>query len=154
MTLLQRNLKLAEVLNILTFDVEGPLLDERRNMNNMDKVENNPAQNQQLAAALAQLSDAEVAQLLDTVKSLQVDLLRLIPLFKGKEPTETVTNTQEVLAILISQIDQSIAGKWTKDIPDHLPNLGTERIRVDYAPMNRLLRQLYDGKPYLIWADI
>jgi hypothetical protein len=112
------------------------------------------SENQQLSAALAQMSGTEVAQMIDTIAALQVDLLRLLPLFNGEEPVEAVTYTQYLLKILADDMNQILAIKPMRDIQDHAQNSNNESPGVDYTPAFRLLSKMQGNKRRLTWAGM
>ena len=117
------------------------------------KAENLPPERQSLNTALAQMSEAEVVRLLDVIESLQVDLLRLIPMFNGREPVEAVAYTQDLLDVLIGEIRQFLALKEAKVARDHSSNPDKKGPSVDYAPVHRLLSKYYRNKRRLVWSD-
>jgi hypothetical protein len=122
-------------------------------VNDNYKGESRSAENQPLNAALAQMSEVEVVRLLNLIDGLQHDLLRLIPLFKGEEPVEAVTYTQDLLNILSDKIEQFLAAKQANVIRDHWRNPDNEEMRIDYAPVHHLLSKFHNGKRRLVWAD-
>jgi hypothetical protein len=67
-------------------------------------VENQLVKNQPLSAVLAQISETGVTHPLDTIAALQVDLIRLFPLFDSEEPVEAVVYVQGLLRILHDEI--------------------------------------------------
>jgi hypothetical protein len=123
-------------------------------MNDIHDTANQLAENQQLSMALMQMPESDIGRLLDTIKALQVDLLRLIPLFDGKEPVEAVTYTQDLLSILSDQINQVLTVKWAVGVQGRSPNLDDENASVDYAPVHRLLSKTQVNKRRLIWAGV
>ena len=121
-------------------------------MNDDPRAENQPAQNQQLSAALMRMSNDEVTQMLDTIESLQIDLLRLIPLFGGQEPVEAVTYTQYLLTVLNEEINRVLISKQAQDTGDSPQNSGSEETSVDYTPVLRLLSKVTGDKRRLTWT--
>ena len=117
------------------------------------KAENLPPERQPLNTALAQMPEAEVVRLLDVIESLQGDLLRLIPLFDGREPAEAVAHTQDLLNILSAEIRQFLALKEAKVARDHSSNPDKKGASVDYAPVHRMLSKYYRSKRRLVWSD-
>lgn len=123
-------------------------------MNGDPGAENHPAQNQQLGAALMRMSNDEVTRMLDTIESLQGDLLRLIPLFGGQEPVEAVTYTQYLLTLLNDEINRVLASKQAQDTGDSPQNSGSEKTSVDYTPVLRLLSKVTGDKRRLTWTGM
>ena len=121
-------------------------------MNDDPRAQNHLAQNQQLSAALMRMSNDEVTRMLDTIESLQIDLLRLIPLFGGQEPVEAVTYTQYLLTMLNDEINRILASKQTQHIGDSPQNSGSEETSVDYTPVLRLLSKVTGDKRRLTWT--
>ena len=111
-------------------------------MNNNDEVENQATENPPLSAALMQLSESEIAQVLNTIQWLQADLIKLIPLFNGKEPVEAVIYTQDILSILSNQIGQVLAIKRAVAFQDYLQDLDAENLSIDYTAVHRLLNKM------------
>ena len=118
------------------------------------KSQNQPAENQQLSAVLTQMSGAELVQMLDMIEALQVDLLRVVPLFKGKEPVEAVMYTKYLLELLNDDMNRVLKIKQAENIRDtsQIPNLAG--VRIDYAPTLRLLSKIQGNKRRLIWAGM
>ena len=139
-------------LSLNTIDCIIHRQNDRGFMNHDHKTENQPEENRQLSAALMPMSESETARLLDTIKALQDDLIRLAPLFNGKEPVEAVTYTQDLLHILSDQINQVLAIKRAQGIQERLQNLGYTGLRVDYAWVHHLLSKIRGNKRRLIWA--
>ena len=127
---------------------------KRYDMNDNQEVENRPTDNQPLSAALMQLSESEIAQLLNTIRWLQADLIKLIPLFNGKEPVETVTYTQDLLSILSDQIGQVLAIKRAEAVQDYLQDLDNENLSIDYTAVHRLLNKMQGNQQRLVWTAI
>ena len=123
-------------------------------MTNVSDEANVLVENQQLSVALAQMSEAELKRLLNSIAALQIDLSRLVALLDGAEPIEAVTVTQRLLNILTDKINSIFAVKQTKDNRGRLQNWDNEGGQVDYAPVYHLLHMVSDGRRYLTWTDI
>ena len=124
-------------------------------MTTQSEEANKLIENQQLNAALAQMSEVELKHLLNSIATLQVDLSRLVALLNGTEPIEAVTVTQRLLHILNDKIDGILAAKPAKESPSgRLQNWDNEGGQVDYAPVYHLLHIVSDGRRYLAWTDI
>ena len=116
---------------------------------------NKLVENQQLSAALAQMSEVELRHPLNSIAALQIDLSRLVSLLNGAEPIEAVTATQDLLDILNDKINGIFAVKSAKDSPSgRLQNWDNEGGQVDYAPVYHLLHMVSDGRRYLTCTDI
>jgi hypothetical protein len=111
-------------------------------------------ENQQLNAALAQMSEVELKHLLNSIAALQIDLSRLVTLLNGAEPIEAVTVTQKLLNILNEKINGILGVIQTKDSRVRLQNWDNEGGQVDYAPVYHLLHMVSDGRHCLTWTDI
>jgi hypothetical protein len=111
-------------------------------------------ENQQLSAVLAQMSEADLTRLLNSIEALQIDLSQLVPLLNGAEPIRAITATQDLLKILNNEINGIFAARQPKDSRGGLQNWDNEGGNVDYTPVYHLLRKVSSGKACLIWADI
>lgn len=123
-------------------------------MTNVSDEANVLVENQQLSVALAQMSEAELKRLLNSIAALQIDLSRLVALLDGAEPIEAVTVTQRLLNILTDKINSIFAVKQTKDNRGRLQNWDNEGGQLDYAPVYHLLHMVSDGRRYLTCTDI
>jgi hypothetical protein len=121
-------------------------------MNDHHKAESKPSDNQPLSATLMQMSQYEIARLLDTIQALEADLMRLIPLFNGNEPVESVIYTQDLLSVLSDHISQVLAIKQAPDSQKQVQNSGDSGAEVDNASIHYLLSEIQGRKPRLIWT--
>jgi hypothetical protein len=111
-------------------------------------------ENQRLSTVLAQMSEAELKQLLHSIEVLQSDLSRLTPLLNGTEPIEVVRATGDLLKVLNDEIDRIFVDNQMKDTRSRLQEWDNEGGWVDYAPVFHLLRRVNGGKGGLMWTDM
>jgi hypothetical protein len=123
-------------------------------MTNKSAEVNKHIENQQMSAALTQMSDAELKQLLHSIEALQIELSRLTALLSGTEPIEVVTATQGLLKRLNDEIDRIFVIRQMKDSRSRLQEWDNEGGWVDHAPVIHLLRRVNGGKGCLMWTDI
>jgi uncharacterized protein YjbJ (UPF0337 family) len=121
-------------------------------MNKSDSL-NTLVENQQLRAALAHMSEAELKRLLNSIGALQIDLSRFVTLLNGADPIQAVTATQDLLKVLTIEINGIIAFNQMKDSQGRLQDWDNEGGQFNYAPIYHLLRKV-SGKGGLIWTDV
>jgi hypothetical protein len=121
-------------------------------MNKSDSL-NTLVENQQLRAALAHMSEAELKRLLNSIGALQIDLSRFVTLLTGADPIQAVTATQDLLKVLTIEINGIIAFNQMKDSQGRLQDWDNEGGQFNYAPIYHLLRKV-SGKGGLIWTDV
>lgn len=123
-------------------------------MINKAKEVNKQAENRRLSAMLAQMSEAELNQLLHSIEVLQIELSRLTALLNGTEPIEVVTATGDLLKILNDEIERIFVDNQMKDTRSRLHEWDNEGGWVDYAPVFHLLRRVSGARGHLMWTDI
>jgi hypothetical protein len=120
-------------------------------MTNERNPENNLLENRQFEAALAQMSETELARLLHNVQALDADLDRLV--FPDSGPISVVTDTQSLLKIFIGKVSRALSLRQVKDTYDDLHNWDNEGGTVHHAAPGRVLSRMVDGERRLVWAD-
>ena len=120
-------------------------------MTNPIKPEDNLVENQHLEAALAQMSETELARLLHYVEALHTDLARLS--LPDDESIGIVTDTRHLLGILMDKVRRSVSLQQGKDAYDGLHAWDNEGGTVPHAASRRLLSRMVEGERRLVWAD-
>ncbi len=120
-------------------------------MTNPIKPEDNLFENRQLEAALAQMSETELARLLHYVDALYTDLARLT--LPDDESIGIVTDTRHLLGILLDKVRRTVSLQQGKDAYDGLHAWDNEGGTVQHTMSRRVLSRMVDGERRLVWAD-
>lgn len=121
-------------------------------MTNKSKTENSLAEDLQLSSALAQLSETELACLLDRVETLEADFQR-VPLRK-RESVEAVAVAQNLLKIWNTEVGRVLRDKQAADTYEQLHIWDNEGGMADRVPSRRVVIRTEEGERRVAWADI
>jgi hypothetical protein len=121
-------------------------------MINEAKAENYQRDVLQFNAALAQMSESELARLLDKVEALEEDFQH-ISLRDGELPEEAAAS-ENLLKSWNREVDRIFLDKQATDAYEQLQNWDNEGGMGDPNPSRRILVRTEGGKRRLIWADI
>jgi hypothetical protein len=122
------------------------------NMTNKFKAAKSQAENLQFNSALSQMSETELARLLETVETLEDDFQH-IPLREGESP-EAAAAAQILLKIWNHEVERILEDKEATDAYEQLHKWDNEGGMVDPNPSRRVVIRIENGKRRIVWADV
>ncbi len=113
--------------------------------------ENSLANSLQFNAALALMSETELASLLDKVEALEDDFQHIS--VRDGESIEDVALVQKLLKIWNTEVDRILQDKQATDAYEELHRWDYEGGMVDPNPSRRVVIRIENGKRRVAWAD-